>query len=169
MSSEINTNSSRDHADAFANSGYSVTVVVPAMNEEKNLPHVLPRIPGWVSEVILVDGNSKDNTVAVARTLEGVQVHVHELNRGYGGNQKTCYRLALEAGAVEIDRHMAGQDIAHIPAAGYGAGFAGTEGEGLIAAPDQRLDARRDQHDLGGGRPALSLNPRNEPLRDHGP
>lgn len=47
----------------------SVTVVVPAMNEEKNLPHVLPSIPEWVDEVILVDGNSKDNTIQVARDL----------------------------------------------------------------------------------------------------
>ena len=42
-----------------------VTVVVPARNEEKNLPHVLPRIPAWVDEVILVDGHSKDKTVEV--------------------------------------------------------------------------------------------------------
>jgi glycosyltransferase involved in cell wall biosynthesis len=49
--------------------GVKVSVIVPAMNEEKNLPHVLPRIPAWVGEVILVDGNSKDRTVAVAREL----------------------------------------------------------------------------------------------------
>ena len=48
---------------------YTVTVVVPAKNEAENLPHVLPRIPRWVHEVILVDGNSKDNTVQVAREL----------------------------------------------------------------------------------------------------
>jgi glycosyltransferase involved in cell wall biosynthesis len=52
-----------------------------------------------VDRIILVDDGSTDDTVAVARSLEGVQVHVHEVNRGYGGNQKTCYRLALEAGA----------------------------------------------------------------------
>ncbi|GAB5491932.1 MAG: hypothetical protein Phog2KO_21470 [Phototrophicaceae bacterium] len=46
-----------------------VSVVVPAMNEAKNLPHVLPRIPGWVHEIILVDGNSSDDTVAVAKQL----------------------------------------------------------------------------------------------------
>jgi glycosyltransferase involved in cell wall biosynthesis len=49
--------------------------------------------------MILVDDSSRDDTVAVARSLEGVRVHVHEVNKGYGGNQKTCYRLALQAGA----------------------------------------------------------------------
>src|SRR6266487_746073 len=57
----------------------------------------------WSSDVcssdLLVDDHSRDDTVAVARVLEGVQVRVHEVNRGYGANQKTCYRLALEAGA----------------------------------------------------------------------
>jgi len=46
-----------------------------------------------------VDDRSRDDTVAVAKSLPGVRVHVHEHNMGYGGNQKTCYRLALEAGA----------------------------------------------------------------------
>ena len=57
------------------------------------------REQGIVDEIILVDDRSRDDTVAVARSLEGVRVHVHEVNKGYGGNQKTCYRLALEAGA----------------------------------------------------------------------
>jgi len=46
-----------------------VTVVIPTTNEAKNLPHVLPRIPGWVYEVILVDANSSDGTPGVARAL----------------------------------------------------------------------------------------------------
>ncbi|MFL5515199.1 MAG: glycosyltransferase, partial [Gemmatimonadales bacterium] len=46
---------------------HRVSVVIPALNEARNLPHVLPRIPGWVAEVILVDGHSTDDTVAVAR------------------------------------------------------------------------------------------------------
>jgi glycosyltransferase involved in cell wall biosynthesis len=54
---------------------------------------------GIVDEIILVDDASGDETVTIARTLEHVQVHVHEENRGYGANQKTCYRLALAAGA----------------------------------------------------------------------
>jgi len=52
-----------------------------------------------VDHIILVDDQSHDNTVAVARSLVGMEVHVHHVNKGYGGNQKTCYRLALEAGA----------------------------------------------------------------------
>ncbi len=49
--------------------------------------------------IVLVDDQSNDETVAIARTLANVKVHVHEKNRGYGGNQKSCYRLALEEGA----------------------------------------------------------------------
>jgi glycosyltransferase involved in cell wall biosynthesis len=52
-----------------------------------------------VDLVIVVDDASHDETVAIARTLDRVQVEVHPVNRGYGGNQKTCYRLALAAGA----------------------------------------------------------------------
>jgi glycosyltransferase involved in cell wall biosynthesis len=52
-----------------------------------------------VDEVILVDDSSRDSTVNVARSLQGLHVHMHEVNKGYGGNQKTCYRLALEAKA----------------------------------------------------------------------
>jgi glycosyltransferase involved in cell wall biosynthesis len=54
---------------------------------------------GIVDLVILVDDASHDDTVAIARTLPGVEVEIHPMNRGYGGNQKTCYRLALAAGA----------------------------------------------------------------------
>ena len=54
---------------------------------------------GIVDLVIVVDDASQDGTVAIARTLDRVQVEVHPENRGYGANQKTCYRLALAAGA----------------------------------------------------------------------
>ena len=53
---------------------------------------------GIVDLVIVVDDGSQDETVAVARTLDRVQVEVHPMNRGYGANQKTCYRHALAAG-----------------------------------------------------------------------
>lgn len=78
-----------------------VAVVMPAYNAAKTLRQTYQEIreQGMVDTMILVDDRSRDDTVAVARSLEGVQVHVHEVNRGYGGNQKTCYRLALEAGA----------------------------------------------------------------------
>lgn len=74
---------------------------MPAYNAAKTLRPTYEEIrdQGIVDTVILVDDRSRDDTVAVAKSLEGVQVHEHEVNRGYGGNQKTCYRLALEAGA----------------------------------------------------------------------
>src|SRR4051812_8536532 len=78
-----------------------VVVVMPAYNAAKTLPQTYAEVmdQGIVDKVILVDDRSRDNTVDVARNLPGVQVHVHEKNTGYGGNQKTCYRLALAAGA----------------------------------------------------------------------
>ena len=51
-----------------------------------------------VDRVIVVDDRSRDKTVNIARTLSNTTVHVHDSNQGYGANQKTCYRLALEAG-----------------------------------------------------------------------
>ena len=74
---------------------------MPAYNAAKTLRQTYAEVLDQqvVDKIILVDDGSRDDTVAVARSLEGVQVHVHEKNKGYGGNQKTCYRLALEAGA----------------------------------------------------------------------
>lgn len=81
--------------------GKKVVVVMPAYNAAKTLRQTYDEVRDQqiVDHIILVDDRSRDDTVAVARGLEGVQVHVHEKNKGYGGNQKTCYRLALEAGA----------------------------------------------------------------------
>jgi glycosyltransferase involved in cell wall biosynthesis len=76
-----------------------VIAVMPAYNAELTLPATLADIPpGSVDEVILVDDGSKDRTVELARAL-GLTVIVHPQNRGYGGNQKTCYRHALAHGA----------------------------------------------------------------------
>jgi len=81
--------------------GKKIVVVMPAYNAAKTLLQTYNEVreQGIVDEIILVDDRSRDDTVAVARSLEGVRVHEHEVNTGYGGNQKTCYRLALEAGA----------------------------------------------------------------------
>jgi glycosyltransferase involved in cell wall biosynthesis len=81
--------------------GQKVVVVMPAFNAARTLVQTYNEVreQGVVDHIILVDDKSRDDTVAVARSLPDVQVHVHEVNRGYGGNQKTCYRLALEAGA----------------------------------------------------------------------
>jgi glycosyltransferase involved in cell wall biosynthesis len=78
-----------------------VVVVMPAYNAARTLRRTYDevRAQGLVDLIILVDDQSRDETATIARTLAGVQVHVHEKNLGYGGNQKTCYRLALEAGA----------------------------------------------------------------------
>ena len=81
--------------------GKKIVVVMPAYNAARTVTMTVDEVvqQGIVDKMILVDDKSRDDTVAVASQLLGVQVHVHERNRGYGGNQKTCYRLALEAGA----------------------------------------------------------------------
>jgi glycosyltransferase involved in cell wall biosynthesis len=75
-----------------------IVAVLPAYNAEKTLERTVNEIPASVDECILVDDHSTDETAALARRL-GLQVHIHQRNRGYGGNQKTCYTEALEAGA----------------------------------------------------------------------
>jgi glycosyltransferase involved in cell wall biosynthesis len=81
--------------------GQKIIVVMPAYNAARTLPQTYDEVreQGIVDDIILVDDRSRDDTVAVAQALEGVRVHEHAVNKGYGGNQKTCYRLALEAGA----------------------------------------------------------------------
>jgi glycosyltransferase involved in cell wall biosynthesis len=72
---------------------------MPAYNAEKTLERTYRDLPmEWVDDVILVDDASRDATVEVARRL-GIHTLVHPENRGYGGNQKTCYREALARGA----------------------------------------------------------------------
>jgi glycosyltransferase involved in cell wall biosynthesis len=75
-----------------------VVAVLPAYNAEKTLRQTVQEIPATVDNCILVDDHSTDSTAELAQRL-GLQVHVHERNRGYGGNQKTCYAAALKAGA----------------------------------------------------------------------
>ncbi|MFA6434415.1 MAG: glycosyltransferase family 2 protein [Elusimicrobiales bacterium] len=76
-----------------------IIIVLPAYNAEKTLPQTLTDIPvEYRNNIILGDDCSKDNTVQVARNF-GVVAIPHQINKGYGGNQKTCYRAALKAGA----------------------------------------------------------------------
>lgn len=79
--------------------GQKIVVVMPAYHAEKTLAACHAAIPhDIVDEVLLVDDASDDATVAVAKGL-GIRAHRHPANRGYGGNQKTCYALALAGGA----------------------------------------------------------------------
>src|SRR5205807_772509 len=77
-------------------SGQKIVVVMPAYNAARTLQRTYDEVmeQGIVDLVIVVDDASNDETVAIARTLKNVQVEVHAENRGYGGNQKTSYRLS---------------------------------------------------------------------------
>lgn len=80
--------------------GKKLAVVLPAYNAVKTLEKTYSEIPlDIVDIVILVDDASKDNTRQLGEKLGIKHVISHETNRGYGGNQKTCYRTALELGA----------------------------------------------------------------------
>jgi glycosyltransferase involved in cell wall biosynthesis len=83
--------------------GKKIVCVLPAYNAAKTLEKTLGDVPEGVVDIfILVDDCSNDSTVTVAERLKTrfpLQVLRHDYNRGYGGNQKTCYRAALDAGA----------------------------------------------------------------------
>jgi glycosyltransferase involved in cell wall biosynthesis len=81
--------------------GQKIVVVMPAYNAARTLRQTYDEVlaQGIVDLVIVVDDASHDDTATIARTLPHVQVEVHPQNLGYGGNQKTCYRLAIAAGA----------------------------------------------------------------------
>ena len=79
--------------------GKRIIVVMPAYNASATLEKTYQELPlDMIDDVVLVDDASKDDTVEVAQRL-GIATVVHPKNRGYGGNQKTCYRTALERGA----------------------------------------------------------------------
>lgn len=79
--------------------GKNIVVVLPAYNAAKTLEMTYNEIPfEFVDDVILVDDASRDDTAEVARRL-GIRTVIHPENRGYGGNQKTCYQTALDHGA----------------------------------------------------------------------
>ena len=80
--------------------GRKVVIVMPAYNAERTLEQTYREIPlDVVDEIVLVDDASKDNTSEVAKSLGIQHVIKHDNNKGYGGNQKTCYNKALSIGA----------------------------------------------------------------------
>lgn len=82
-----------------AASGKRVIVIMPAYHAARTLAACNAALPrAYIDHVILTDDASSDNTVELSRSL-GLETIVHPRNRGYGGNQKTCYRAALDAGA----------------------------------------------------------------------
>lgn len=78
-----------------------VVVVMPAYNAAQTLRRTYDEVmaQGVVDLVIVVDDASQDRTTEIAQSLPDVMVHTHPVNRGYGANQKSCYRLALDEGA----------------------------------------------------------------------
>jgi len=81
--------------------GKKIVVVMPAYNAARTLRLTYDEVieQEIVDRIILVDDAGHDETANIARRLPFTDVYVHQQNRGYGGNQKTCYRMALEAGA----------------------------------------------------------------------
>ena len=79
--------------------GKKLIVILPAYNAAKTLQRTYDEIPfDIVDEVVLVDDKSSDNTSELAKEIGIKHVIRHEVNKGYGGNQKTCYNKALELG-----------------------------------------------------------------------
>ena len=115
----------------------SVTVVIPTLNEAQNLGHVLDRIPVWVAEVIIVDGLSSDNTVAVARAHRSDVRIIDETRRGKGYALRVGFEAATSDIVVALDADGS-MDPCELPA------FVGA----LIAGADVALGSR---FAVGGG------------------
>ena len=94
---------------------HRVSVIIPALNEAENLPHVLPRIPVWVHEVVLVDGNSTDATTEVARQLWPTIRIVPQRGRGKGAALRSGFAAATGEVIVMLDADGS-TDPSEIPA-----------------------------------------------------
>jgi glycosyltransferase involved in cell wall biosynthesis len=82
-----------------------IAIVMPAYNAAQTLRACYEALPKeWADLVILVDDASQDDTLEVAKTLPIIS-HRHERNTGYGGNQKTCYRLARSVALPALRHH----------------------------------------------------------------
>ncbi|HAS28381.1 MAG TPA: glycosyl transferase, partial [Dehalococcoidia bacterium] len=78
----------------------SVSVIICTLNEEENLPHVLPKIPDWIDEILLVDGHSTDDTIAVAKTLKPHIKIVSQPGKGKGDALK--FGIAQATGEIIV-------------------------------------------------------------------
>jgi glycosyltransferase involved in cell wall biosynthesis len=122
----------------------TVTVVIPALNEAENLPHILPKIPAWVHEIILVDGNSTDDTVAVAkRIIPSIKIVKQEAGtRGKGAGLRAGVNAATSDIVVLLDADGS-TDPAEIPVfvstllagADYAKGSRFLQGAGTVDMP----------------------------------
>lgn len=123
-----------------------VSVIIPALNEAENLRHVLPRVPEWVHEVVLVDGNSTDNTIEVAQSIRPDIRIVQQQRPGKGAALRTGFNAATGDIIVMLDADGS-TDPAEIPA------FVGA----LLAGADFVKGSRFLQ---GGGTSDMSLHRR---------
>lgn len=123
-----------------------VSVIIPALNEAENLKYVLPRVPDWVYEVLLVDGDSTDTTVEVARELRPDIRIVQQQGRGKGAALRTGFAAATGEIIIMLDADGS-TDPAEIPA------FVGT----LLAGADFVKGSRFLQ---GGGTSDMSFHRR---------
>jgi glycosyltransferase involved in cell wall biosynthesis len=116
-----------------------VSFIIPTLNEEKNLPHLMPRLPEWAYEVIIVDGRSTDRTIEVARKLRPDVFIVMETKRGKGAALRAGFReatgdvivmldadgsMAPEEAIVFLSHLMAGADLVKGTRCMQGAGSA---------------------------------------------
>ncbi len=125
LSGDAQLDQVRDRIRSPADARPSVSVVIPTINEAANLPHVLPRIPGWIDEIIIVDSQSTDGTIEVARRLRADVVVLQQKRMGKGAALRAGFAAARGDIIITLDADGS-TDPGEIPA------FVGT----LLAGAD---------------------------------